>query len=80
MAVPDKKMYFPVNESEMMSVRGYNLILNGLPQLYIMWGSAADDPNGDFSMATLFGYTDKVPFKFLCNLTRLYECIMLNLM
>lgn len=63
-------MYFPANEAEMINMKGYKLITTGLPQLHISWGSSNDDPNGDYSMLTLFGYNDKVPLKFLCNLTR----------
>ena len=62
-----KPIYFPSN-GNMEIVMGYSLVDNGLPNLILSWhsypdGHAADD----YTMMTLFGCQNEIPFRYLCN-------------
>ena len=61
----DKKIYFPAN-GDMSSVKGHTLLSDGVPNLMFSW-FALSSGQDDYSMLTLFGCVNEVPFRFLCN-------------
>ena len=64
-AWPDKKIYFPA-DGDMSCVKGHTLLSDGVPNLVFSW-FASSSGEDDYSMLTLFGCVNEVPFRFLCN-------------
>lgn len=61
----DKKIYIPPAH-ERIEIFGLDLLGNAVPNIYVQWDMASND----FSMMTLFGCSDRVSIRSLCNISR----------
>jgi hypothetical protein len=58
------KLYFPTSADDTKTVLGYEVVVRGVPRLYLQWKSQ----DADFTMEELFRYSVRVPIETICAL------------